>query len=325
MMKTILFPYLAAFFVIAPGHAAPLTPVAEIPLPDVNGRIDHFGVDLAGQRLFVAALGNDTVEVIDLKANRHLRSLKGFAEPQAVQLVPDANRLYVSNGKADRVDVFDAKSLDRLKSIGGLGDADNIRYDAAAGKVYVAYEDGLRVLDAATGERVGDIAIPGHPESFQLEAKGNRIFANVPKRFHVAVVDRAKGAVIDRWSLPAIAGNYPMALDETGRRLFVGARLPAKLAVYDVDTGKVVAKISIGGDTDDVFFDAARKRIYVICGEGVVEAYQQDNRDRYSKIQTVQTGPGARTGYFVPTDRSLYVAQRASGGAQAKVYRFKVE
>jgi DNA-binding beta-propeller fold protein YncE len=324
-MKKILCPYLAAFCVIAPGHAAPLTPVAEIPLPGVKGRIDHFGVDLAGQRLFVAALGNDTVEVIDLKANRRLRTLKGFAEPQAVQHLPGANRLYVSNGKADRVDVLDAGSLERLQSIDGLGDADNIRYDAAAGKIYVAYEDGLRILDAATGERAGDIAIPGHPESFQLETNGTRIFANVPKRLHVAVVDRAKGAVIDRWSLPAVAGNYPMALDEGGRRLFVGARLPATLAVYDIDTGKVVTKISIGGDTDDLFFDAARKRLYVICGEGVVEVFRQDDPNRYSKIQTVQTGPGARTGYFVAADRSLYVAQRASGDAPAKVYRFRVE
>src|SRR5262249_25598815 len=153
--------------------------------------------------------------VIDLKTNRHLRTLQGFAEPQGIYHVPQSGRIFISSGKADRVDMFDAQSLERLKSIDGLGDADNIRYDATGGKIYVAYEDGLRVVDPATGERVGDIAIPGHPESFQLESKGNRVFANVPKRLHIAVADRAKGSIIDTWSLPAVAGNYPMALDET--------------------------------------------------------------------------------------------------------------
>ena len=324
-MRVTMWSWLTAFLFALPVRAEPLQQTATIPLPGVKGRIDHFGIDLAGQRLFVAALGNDTVEVIDLKANRHLRSLRGFAEPQAIQVVPDANRLYVSNGRADRVDVFDAKSLERLKSIDGLGDADNIRFDAVAGRIYVAYEDGLRVLDAASSERTGDIAVPGHPESFQLETKGSRIFLNVPKRLHVAVADRAKGAIFDHWSLPAVAGNYPMALDEAGRRLFVGARLPATMVVYDIDTGKVVGKISIGGDTDDLFFDAERKRIYVICGEGMVEVFQQETADRYTKIQTARTGARARTGLFVPALRSLFVAQPASGDAQARVLRYSVE
>jgi len=317
--------FLAVLFLAMPIHAQPLKQVAEIALPDVKGRIDHFGADLAGQRLFVAALGNDTVEVIDLKTNRHLRTLQGFAEPQGIYHVPQSGRLFISSGKADRVDVLDAKSLERMRSVDGLCDADNIRYDATSGKIYVAYEDGLRILDASSGERAGDIVVPGHPESFQLETKGTRIFANVPKRLHIAVVDRAKGAVIDHWSLPAVAGNYPMALDEAGRRLFVGARLPATLAVYDLDTGKVVTKVPIGGDTDDLFFDAERKRLYVICGEGFVEVLRQESPDRYKKVQTVQTGPRARTGLFVPSERSLFVAQPASGDAPAKLRRYSVE
>ena len=317
--------FLAALVLAMSAQAQPLKPVAEIPLPGVKGRIDHFGVDLAGQRLFVAALGNDTVELIDLKANRHLRTLRGFAEPQGIYLVPQSGRLFISSGRADRVDVFDGKSLERLRSVDGLGDADNIRYDASAGKIYVAYEDGLRVLDARSGERIGDLAVPGHPESFQLETRGTRIFANVPKRLQVAVIDRAKGAVVDHWSLPAVAGNYPMALDEAGRRLFVGARLPATLAVYDLGTGKVVAKVPIGGDSDDVFFDAGRKRLYVICGEGFVEVFQQESPDRYKKVQTVPTGPRARTGLFVPSERALFVAQPSSGDTQARVRRYSVE
>jgi DNA-binding beta-propeller fold protein YncE len=324
MRRTGLY-WLAALMISQSGYSEPLRLEAEIPLAGVKGRIDHFGVDPVGQRLFIAALGNDTVEVIDLKTNRHLKSLKGFAEPQGVQPLPKSNRVYVSNAKADRLDVLDAASLERMKSIADLGDADNIRYDAAAGKIYVAYEDGLKIVDADTGDAIGDIKVPGHPESFQLETNGPRIFLNVPKRMNIAVADRAKGEVVATWSLPAVAGNYPMALDEAGRRLFVGARIPATLVVYDIDSGKVVSKIAIGGDTDDLFFDAERKRIYVICGEGIVEVFQQENPDRYTKVQTAKTGRGARTGLFVAADRSLFVAQPASADAPAKVRRYKVE
>jgi DNA-binding beta-propeller fold protein YncE len=325
-MKQVWWCWLAALAVSFAARAEPLQQIGEVPLRGVKGRIDHFGLDAGNRRLFVAALGNDTVEVIDLRANRRIRTLKGFAEPQGVQHVGKLNRLYVSNGKANRVDIFDAGSLERIKSVNGLEDADNIRYDAAAGRIYVAHGNGaLRILDAATGEGAVDIRLAGHPESFQLEQTGRRIFANVPSARHVAVIDRGKGAVVATWALPGVAGNYPMALDEAGHRLFVGARNPATLVVYDTESGKVVAKLPIGGDTDDLFFDTATKRVYVICGEGVINVFAQENPDRYTLLTTLKTGTRARTGYFVPADRALYVAQPAAGDAPAQIRRYKAE
>ncbi|HYQ93676.1 MAG TPA: YncE family protein [Burkholderiales bacterium] len=305
----------------APGDL--LEPAGSIPLANVSGRIDHFGVDIAGSRLFVAALGNNTLEVIDLKANRRVKSIPGFGEPQGVQVVPPFNRVYAANGSANRVDVLDATSLERIRSIEGLEDADNIRYDAAAQKIYVGYGKGaLKVLDASTGDASGDIALAGHPESFQLEQAGARIFVNVPTARQIAVVDRAKRAVVATWEVPA-AANFPMALDESGRRLFIGARNPAVLLVYDIDSGKVVARQTIGGDTDDIFFDTARKRIYVICGEGRIDVVQQGDADRYALRRSLRTAPRARTGLWVPETGRLYVAAPASGGSPAHVSSYQ--
>ena len=287
----------------------------KIELPDVKGRIDHFGVDADGQRLFVAALGNNTVEVIDLKTGRHARTLKGFAEPQGIQHVPAAKRIYISNGKGNRVDVLDAASYTVLKRIEGLEDADNIRYDAAAKLLYVAYEGGLRVLDAMTGEPTGDLKLRGHPESFQLEAAGPRIFANLPGSREVAVVDRASGKVSASWKLDGAAANYPMALDEATHRLFVGTRNPPLLLVYDTESGKIVAKLPVGGDTDDVFFDAQGKRVVVICGEGVVNIFRQQDADHYPVDKTIKTAPRARTGFLLAG--WLYVAAPAVNGPAA--------
>jgi hypothetical protein len=115
-----------------------------------------------------------------------------------------------------------------------------------------------------------------------------------------------------------------MALDEKGRRLFVGARSPATLLVYDIDSGKVVARLSIGKDTDDLFFDAERKRLYVICGEGKVDVIRQETPDRYVVEGSIDTAPGARTGLFVPEERTLYVAAPASRASPARVLVYRV-
>ena len=323
--KLILVPFLSLVLLARLQAADVLEPAATIALPAVKGRIDHFGVDPKQQRLFVAALGNDTLEVIDVKSGRRERSLGGFGEPQGVLYLPEFNRIYVANGSANRVDILDGTSLARIKGVERLDDADNVRYDAGARKVYVGYGKGaLRALDPATGDSSGDIRLAGHPESFQLETRGPRIFVNVPPARHVAVVDRAKQAVVATWDVPGAESNYPMALDESERRLFVGARKPAVLLVYDIDSGKVVAKQPIGGDTDDIFFDPEGKRLYVICGEGRIDIVRQENPDRYSLERTVRTAPRARTGLFVPEEGRLYVAAPATGTSPARLLAYRV-
>ncbi len=291
--------------------------IATIEMPGVKGRIDHFAVDAARHRLFVAALGNDTVEVLDLEHDRREKSLRGFREPQGIGYVASEDRLYVANSGGG-VDVLDGTSFSVVKEIEPLDDADNVRYDARAATVFVGYGSGaLRAIDAKTAEPRGDIALSGHPESFQMESNGPRVFVNVPTARHVAVVDRAKGQVVATWPVPARA-NFPMALDGQGRRLFVGARSPAVLLVYDIDKGGVLAQLPIGGDTDDVFFDARRKLVYAVCGEGRVDVFRRRN-DRYVLDASVKTAPRARTGLFVGEERRLYIGAPAHGGTPARV------
>jgi YVTN family beta-propeller protein len=291
-------------------------------LNNVEGRIDHLAVDLKGQRLFVAALGNNTVEVIDLKTGNRDHTIAGLREPQGVGFVPESNRLFVGNAKGGACDIFDGASFKRIKSVKFSDDADNIRYDAAAGRVYVGYGDGaLGVVDATSGERVGDIKLDGHPESFQLEKSGPRIFVNIPTARKIAVVDRAKAAVIASWPAEA-RDNFSMALDEQRHRLFVGFRKPAKLSVFDTETGKVVASLDSPGDADDVFYDRTRRRVYVSGGEGSIAIFQQKDADRYDPVAKIPTAAGARTALFIPELNRLYLAvpHRGRQGAEIRVY-----
>jgi DNA-binding beta-propeller fold protein YncE len=298
---------------------------ATVTLPDVKGRIDHMSADVAGKRLFVAALGNDTVEVLDVGGNnRHERTVRGFGEPQGVLYLASRKRLYVANGNGNRVDILDADTFEVKKRI-DASDADNLRFDSRANAAVVGYgRGGLRTIDVASEDVVGEIKLPGHPESFQLERNGPRAYVNIPDAHQVAVVDRVRRLTIATWATAGASANFPMALDEAGGRLFVGARRPAVLLAYDTVTGKVVARLPIGEDTDDIFFDAERKRLYVICGEGRVDVFRQESPDRYVLAESVKTAPRARTGLFVPELRRLYVAAPAAG-PPARVLVYAIE
>ena len=300
-----------------------LQATGELALPGVRGRIDHLAFDAARHRLVVAALGNDTVELVDVATGKR-SSLPGAAEPQGVLHVPGIDRIVVANGSGDRVDVVDGASLATVRRIDGLPDADNVRWDAQGGQAVVGFGKGaLRWLDPATGATSREVALPGHPESFQLEQRGPRVFVNVPAAGAVIVVDRAAGRVVGRWETTGAAANYPMALDEAARRLFVAARSPPSLLVFDTDSGRRVATVPIGSDADDVFVDAERHRLYVICGEGRVDVVAQASPDRYVVEGQVETAARARTGLWVADARALYVAAPAAGGHAARILVFK--
>lgn len=306
--------------------ASPLKLIQTIPLPGVDGRIDHFDLDVKGRRLFVAALSNDTLEAIDLKAGKLIQSIGRCSEPQGVVFVPNLNRIFVANGGAGTVNVLDGASFKLLKTLGDLPDADDARYDSRAGLVYVAYGDGgLAVIRAATAEKVGEIKTGGHPEAFELEPNGNRVYINVPDAREIEVADRKTQKVIAKWPMKNFQGNFPMTLDEKDQRLFVGCRSPARLLVLDTATSKQMADLPLSGDCDDLFYDLARRRIYASCGEGFVDVFSQQDADRYERIDHMATARGARTSYYAPEWNELFLAVPQRWGQTAEVRAFKTQ
>jgi YVTN family beta-propeller protein len=311
------------------GGTSTLEQVQAIALPNVSGRIDHMALDPEGARLFVAALGNNTLEVVDLHAGKVTDEIKGLNEPQGVVYVPEDNNLLVTNGDGDTLDIYDAQSLKLLNQVVLGDDPDNVRYDATTGYAYVGYGTGndsaLGVVDVRTGTKVSDITLSGHPESFQLEESGQRIFVNVPTARHIAVVDRDTGSVVETWPLSNATENFPMALDEGNHRLFVGTRSPAKLLFLDTETGKMITSLDSSGDADDIFYDTQNKRIYVSGGEGAISVFEQTDPDNYRLIDKVDTAEGARTSLFVADSGTLYVAVPHRGSQQAEVRAFQTK
>jgi YVTN family beta-propeller protein len=296
-----------------------------ITMPDVSGRIDHLAVDLKGQRIFVAALGNNSVEVIDLKTGKVIHTIKGLHEPQGVVFIPETDRLYVTNGEGGDCTVYDASALKVIHTIPFSGDADNVRYDSAAKQLLVGFANGaLGIVDVTNNEKKAEIKLAGHPESFQLESGGRRVFINIPDARQVAVVDRDKKAVIAQWQIKDASANFPMALDEANHRLFIGCRNPARMLVIDTDNGKEIARLDMVGDADDIFYDRQRKRIYIAGGEGFISVISQQDANRYQSLAKIATAAGARTCLFIPEWNRIYLAvpHRGSQQAEIRVYEF---
>lgn len=204
-------------------------------------------------------------------------------------------------------------------------DADNVRWDGEEDQIYVGYGRGALAALDEKGAKLSEIPLDAHPESFRLETHATRIFVNLPESRKIAVVNKKTKAVIATWHTDDLSENFPMALDEADRRLFIVCRRPAKLLVLDIDSGHIVGAWPTVGDCDDVFYDPAAKRIYATGGEGKISVFQQEHANTYNEIANIKTRNGARTSFFSPEMHSLYVAARREGAEPAAIFIYRVQ
>jgi YVTN family beta-propeller protein len=299
--------------------AATLEVESKIRLGDVRGRIDHLGFDLGRQRLFVAELGNDSVGIVDVKNRRVVRTLTGLRAPQGIGYVPATDTVYVANAADGSVHLFQGAELAPIGRIALGNDADNVRVDEAANRLFVGYGDGaLAVIDTATRTKVADLPLKAHPEGFRLEHSGSRIFVNVPDTREIAVLDRVTHRQIASWETADLRANFPLALDESAQVLAVFRR-PARLGIFRGRDGRLLAALDTCGDADDLSVDATRHRVYVSCGGGFVDVFEQA-ADPYHRVDRVPTSPGARTSLFVPELDRLFLAAPATPAAPASIW-----
>jgi len=296
---------------------------AKIPLGAVAGRIDHFAFAADRQLLFVAELGNDSVGIVDLKERKVLHRLAGLSEPQGVAYHAATGTLYVANAGDGSVRLYQGPDFAPAGRIELGDDADNIRIDAWRNRIVVGYGKGaLAVIDPASRKKIADMPLKGHPESFQFDETGSRIFANVPDARQVAVLDVGSRQQISTLDTAGARSNFPMAVNADEHRLLVAFRSPAKLMIFATRTGKLEGSFDICRDADDVFVDPQRRRIYVSCGEGVIDVLAQTSNG-YDRIARIPTVAGARTSLFVPASDRLYLGVRTTAAEPAAIWVFR--
>jgi hypothetical protein len=314
---------------------APLILTSQIPLPGVHGRFDHFTFDPSEPaRVFISALGNSSVEVIDLVKDSDVHSITGIPEPQGIVYATGLNKLFVASRKG-KLYIYDGGDYKLITSIDYNADVDNLRYDAASKRVYVGYGDedkaAIGMVDAETNQRLDEAyKLPTHPESYQLEKSGPNIYVNLMDLKLIGVIDRTTKK-LTKWELPPKFGeNFPMALDEADHRLMIVTRTPPRLVVYDTSSGKVVATQPCVADVDDMYYDANHKRVYIPGGQGLIDVFEQKDADHYDRLARIPTTVGARTAGYTPRvgkkglDR-IFLAVPYSPTREAGVWTYTVQ
>lgn len=317
---------------------APLRLLQAISVPGVTRRWDHFGVDLKGQRLFVASEEEPAVEVFDLKTNKHIRALTDFKEPHNVLVFPELNELFVVDGEASEIKILKYDSYELTGRVALTIDADPVAYDPATRYLYVVNGGReahtpyclISIVDTKTGKKLADMKLDTNRlESMAIENSGSRLFVNMTGANKVGVVDRNKREVVATWPITAGEQNVPMQYDEARHRLFVVTRKPSKLVVVNTDTGKEVTSLPVAEYADDLAYDAARHRLYVACGglqgaQGAISVVEQRDADNYQVIATIPTRPGAKTARLVPELNRYYVAAPGTAKDAPQILAFEV-
>ena len=334
-----------------------LTPIGSVPLEGVEGRLDHMAADTVSQRLFVAALENHSIEVIDLAQRKRIHQIPGILEPQGIAFVRESALLLVCSRGDGTCRSFDANTFAPGPWVDLGRNADNARFDAASHAIYAGSgaEPGPGLLSAIDVDsflpagRGGKQAPPispadlllvrprqakvkseallkAHPESFQVDPQHHRVFVNVPDEHQIAVLESTAGELkfSQSWPVTVAEKNFPMALDAAHSRLFIACRKPALVALYDTDSGKLIAQSPCVGDSDDIFYDTQAGRLYVIGGEGFVDVFDAPaNTKVLPRLAQIPTVPKARTGLFIPESKTLAVAVPKTPRGPSTIFLFE--
>jgi hypothetical protein len=305
------------------------------------------GVDLEQKRLFVAAVTNDTLEVVDLTGGKVINSLAGFKDAQdALFLGGDLNKLYVTSLDG-HVRVFQGDTFRLVQDFKVEAGPNRLFYDPATNLIYFGYGgqmagnngfERVGILQPKRGagndQLVGAMVVPtprpGHLAEIVMDDNGILLVCDSLTNL-IFQFDIQKRELIKSW--PAKGdGAADMALDRIRHRLFVGTRIPPEMTVYDSLSGKEIQSLPAPETMDGVYYDANLKRVYVTGGRwygtpeaspGWIYVYQQNDPGHYDVISRIKTRPGSGTSLLVPELKSFYVASQAIGDQEAAILVFE--
>ena len=310
----------------AQSHVPALRLAKTIELAGIQGKFDHFAIDLSGSRLFIAATGNHSVEVIDLKTDKVQQSITGLGKPHGLAWIAATGRLYVSDGALAELRVYQGDPLALAGTIKLSEDADDMVFDDAGSLLFVGHGGAdaanpasIAVVDTEHFVLLKNLPVATHPEALEIDPKSRRVFANIADSNLVAVIDSGSKTVTTQWKLTKAGGNVPIAFDEGHRLVYVACRTPGTLLALDARTGAEIASQTAAGKADDLFYDSSLKRVYMISGVGEVDTFQVDERRALSPLEVLPTVPGAKTALFVPSQNLLYLGVPATGEHPAEI------
>lgn len=257
-----------------------------IVLQNIAGRLGHMAYNSKQNVIYLAALSNNTLEIVDLQNNKTIRSIKSLRQPIDVEYVPGVDIILVACLGDGLCRAFNASTFKEETSFRFDNNVSLVKYSPAQQALYIGYGEGaIALADANTLKYKTTIKLPVHPEAVAIDENAGKMYVNLTKNRAVGVIDLKSNTLINSFQLAEVSDNYPIAYDKTHKRLFIGCRKPAKLLVVDAEKGNKIAAIDIDGDANDIFFDEARKQIYVACGDGYLHIIRQEVKEVKQPIQ----------------------------------------
>ena len=321
--------------------AAPLKLTGTVALPGYSGDFDHFAVDKQRGRLLLAAEDHATLEVLDLKTGRHLKTVPGFGAPHSILVRPGASTILVTDSGKTMTKILNAETYAIEGSIKLTEGADSAAYDPKANVYYIVTGGkdvnmktaNVEAVNPDTGKRLGGITFnDNHVEAIALEEDGNRMFVNLTEHSKMAVVDRRTMKEIAEWPVPPAQQNAMVAFDGAQHRLYVVCRAnlsgqPSGLVVVmNADNGMVVDTQGAPMRADQVMYETASHRLFVPGAQGYMGIYDTTDPDHLKTVAKFTTAPGAKTGIVLPEMKKVVLA--ASPGdtkALAKVLTYSIQ
>lgn len=307
---------------------SPLSLSQTIPLPGITGKFDHFAFDEAGNRIFAAATGSHAVVVVDLSNGRVVQSLTGRGKPHGLAWVPTTKRLFAADGQKGELDIFGGAPLKLIKSIKLSEDADDMVYDQHTGLLYVGHggtdaanPSAVAVIDTTTLDKLADIPVAAHPEALEIDEKTDRIFVNISDAGTVLVIDGKSHSISSQWTLKNYKGNTPLAFDPADSLLLIGCRTPAALIVLDSKTGQQLNAVPASEGADDLFYEEAHHRAYLIAGSGAVDSFAVAPDGKLQVLEQMKTLSGAKTGLLLTTRETLFVGMPSTPFSSINTYK----
>lgn len=285
----------------------PLQQVADIHMPGPAVRFDYQSLDAEHNRLYIAHMNADQLVVFDTQKRQVVANLDGFKRVHGVIAVPEISRIYASVTGEHQVAAVDMNTLKTVATTGPVTYPDGLAYSPSTRRVFVSDEHGGvdAVVDTASGKLLANIPLGGGAGNTVYDSGSGHILVAVHSVNELVDIDPAPMKIIGRYSLPGIKNLHGIALDAANRLAFVAGEENHSLAVFDLNSKKILSTYEVGEDPDVLAFDPGLKRLYVSAESGTVAVFEENGRELKALGQfymphahTVSVDPKTHLVYF---------------------------
>jgi DNA-binding beta-propeller fold protein YncE len=277
-----------------------------------EGGWDYLTVDTASERLYVSR--GMRMQVVDLTTLKLLGEIPNTPGIHGVALVPSLEQGFTSNGRDSSVTVFDLKTLTSQAVIKINGrNPDAIVYDIVSQRVFT-FNGGsanATAIDPQTRKPIGTIPLGGKPEFAVTDGQGH-LYVNIEDKSTVACIDTRQLTVLKSWSIAPGEEPSGLAIDRKQGRLFSVCR-NRLMVISDVNAGKVITTVPIGGGVDGAAFDPALRLAFSSNGEGTLTVVEEEGGGKFAAVENVATRRGARTLALDEKSHKIYTVSAEFG------------